>query len=584
MSLIPAKRPFRPRASPPSELPSPYLDLPAWLTCSELQSIPGDLRECLEQCLSEEPSQETLNLYLPTIRTIIFNLLNGLKQKQAAYKRLVQERTETPPPVQYHPPPSRPLDPPPPIVDPEYGSRLSARSNTPSNMSVGSGSPSSVISQLPAKLPSSQALAERARAGQPNRPPPPDAFRPPRRAAEQPRRDISPQNQMGHGHYSSGSGSGELPHLVRHQLSDNPVPSPSSSSSLSSQQNAPPPPPPPKPVPHPDRFSRDSLGKPVSRFSMDSEITNGSPGRSISTHSPPRGLASLSEDEDEQQPAPPAVVAPPLLPTLNLPSSTLGFGDVEPPSPPIEVPPETRATLAALGRSEALERRASKRFSSYTFNKLPGSPSRNNLAQGDSPQRPTRRGDRPPPMPALPEALASSNLGVSGADRERSKSPSPVLGLIPPQPEDEVKSSSASSKTSRSNSSSASQEGSVRILNTPESSDVGGLATPRPSHSPTAATSAPTSVFVFLQLGRQVKKTSLDLPVSLSSLRLLFMERFDYDPGVEDFPDVYIRDNATGLQFELEDLEELKENSLLTLNIEREPTFLKFSGTADEQH
>jgi len=48
------------------------------------------------------------------------------------------------------------------------------------------------------------------------------------------------------------------------------------------------------------------------------------------------------------------------------------------------------------------------------------------------------------------------------------------------------------------------------------------------------------------------------------------MEKFDYDPGVEDFPDVYIRDTATGLQFELEDVDELRDGSLLTLNIERE--------------
>jgi hypothetical protein len=48
------------------------------------------------------------------------------------------------------------------------------------------------------------------------------------------------------------------------------------------------------------------------------------------------------------------------------------------------------------------------------------------------------------------------------------------------------------------------------------------------------------------------------------------MERFEYDPGMEDFPDVYMRDTKTGVQFELEDMEDLKEGCVLSLNIERE--------------
>jgi hypothetical protein len=39
---------------------------------------------------------------------------------------------------------------------------------------------------------------------------------------------------------------------------------------------------------------------------------------------------------------------------------------------------------------------------------------------------------------------------------------------------------------------------------------------------------------------------------------------------MEDFPDVYIRDNRTGVQFELEDMGELKDGCMLCLNIERE--------------
>lgn len=79
-----------------------------------------------------------------------------------------------------------------------------------------------------------------------------------------------------------------------------------------------------------------------------------------------------------------------------------------------------------------------------------------------------------------------------------------------------------------------------------------------------------TSLSIFLQIGRRVKKATVELPASFSALRLLFMERFEYDPGLEDFPEVYIRDNRTGVQFELEEMEDLKEGCVLSLDIERE--------------
>lgn len=80
----------------------------------------------------------------------------------------------------------------------------------------------------------------------------------------------------------------------------------------------------------------------------------------------------------------------------------------------------------------------------------------------------------------------------------------------------------------------------------------------------------PKSVTAFLQLGRHVKKTTVELPLTMSSLRLLFMERFEYDPGMEDFPDVYIKDPKTGVQYELEDMDDVKDSCMLCLDIERE--------------
>jgi len=168
-------------------------------------------------------------------------------------------------------------------------------------------------------------------------------------------------------------------------------------------------------------------------------------------------------------------------------------------------------------------------------------------------------------MPPLPESLAPAPLGVSSLDR--SKTPSPVSGLAPPSgDESDSRSSPRSNRSERSDSSST---GSVRIIKTPDPVDIASQATPRPGAA-SPPTLSPAAVSIFLQIGRQVKKVKVDLPVSLSSLRLLFMEKFEYDPGVENFPDVYLRDHATGVQFELEDTDDMREGSLLSLDIERE--------------
>ncbi len=509
--------------------------------------MPQELRLCLEPALSEEPSQETLNKYLPTIRSIIFNLLNGLKQKQAAYKRLVAERqTDTPPNAASQLRPSTRLD----VTSDD---RLSSRSG---GSSQGSVSPASTSSQLPPRVPSSQALAERQRAGNPARPAPPDAFRPARMRvpdANQPRRSASPTSTIT-----------DAPQIKRHQLVENPVPSSPPAS------EAGPPPPPKATPPYADRFSRDSFGnpRPISRFSADSDLTNGSPIRSPTSRSPPTKAPSLPGS---------AAVAPPTLPTLNLPSA-LQLSDTPLDSPGAEtsslpdVPPETRATLAALGRSDALERRASKRFSSFTFNKmLPGSPGHQKAATVGSPQRPTRRAGAPP-MPPLPESVASSNLAsVSKEDgRDRAGSPLDSSYLHANGSDTAYTQDRSGSPASTGGDTST---GSVRVVRTPDPEDIIQQSTPRPGDTTvTSISPAPTtgSLSVFFQVGRQVKKASLELPVADSALRLSFMERFEYDPGVEDFPAIYIRDHRTGVQFELEDMEDLREGSLLSLNIERE--------------
>ncbi|KAM0752982.1 AIP3-domain-containing protein [Meredithblackwellia eburnea MCA 4105] len=75
-------------------------------------------------------------------------------------------------------------------------------------------------------------------------------------------------------------------------------------------------------------------------------------------------------------------------------------------------------------------------------------------------------------------------------------------------------------------------------------------------------------IHIFIQIGRNVKKVRLDSAPSIADLRVLFIERFQYNPGHADFPDIYLRDPAVGVQYELEDMSELKNGSVISLNID----------------
>ncbi|KAG8719875.1 Bud site selection protein 6 [Ceratobasidium sp. 394] len=73
---------------------------------------------------------------------------------------------------------------------------------------------------------------------------------------------------------------------------------------------------------------------------------------------------------------------------------------------------------------------------------------------------------------------------------------------------------------------------------------------------------------VFLQLESQVRKAEFEPGMTLAALRILFVEKFAYNPGLDNFPDIYIRDPTSQVMYELEDISEVKEKSLLSLNIE----------------
>ena len=303
-----------------------------------------------------------------------------------------------------------------------------------------------------------------------------------------------------------------------------------------------------------------------SRNSTPSQVTKES--LSSSKH-----VSSTGQEQDNQQPIPsPSLPVPASVKRYSLvdkPTSPTPVVVVDPsssiqdvtrassPPPPSETPlvdppPAVALSLAVLKINDVvLERRASKRFSVYNISKMTGaSTSRERSLRGHS-NHVNRRS-----VVASPANLTPNDLAVlTEADEEAAETSEELA---------------SSSRPQRSRSRSGAPD--------TEPPQVTGLpTTPEPIHDVGDSSSGqrrlPSSdssqITVFLQLGREVKKVQIEPGLTFSSLRVLFVDKFSYNPGLENFPAIYIRDPSGGVQYELENMDEVQEKCLLSLNIER---------------
>src|SRR5271170_2034197 len=132
-----------------NEVPAPNLNLtlpPLGISTdiddSDLSDIPSQLRQVLETCLARDASPRVLEIYLPKVREIVINLLQGLKRKQARYRARTQSTSTT----DDDPRKSLPPQSPPPQQQPQPQQRTSldkqpseseARRRSPSRKPVG---------------------------------------------------------------------------------------------------------------------------------------------------------------------------------------------------------------------------------------------------------------------------------------------------------------------------------------------------------------------------------------------------------------------------------------------------------------
>jgi len=476
--------------------------------------VPDDLRTVLEQCLAEDATPENLELYLPNVRQIITNLLQGLRGKQSIYRRIVSDHRH------------------------RSGGTDNDRPDSRSTRSSGTGRRENAH-----RSQGSRQITEDERSE--------TETVPSRRSAQSSRRrdpvTLSQQN-TGNSDFVGGF----APSIAEHPPNQ---PEEGFAEGQPSQSN--------------DYFTtsgeRSDRATPIP---MEPQDTEASSSRYISTgnvptspplppSSPPPVPANVKRyslvDRPVERPTnlAPTVVIEPSSPQFE----QNGPGSPPPPeTPPIDPPPPAVAkSLAALKSDVHLERRASKRFSIYNISKMTGASTTRERSIRGAASNPNRRS-----LAATGNLTANELAVLTEVDDDE------------PAPADKQE-HSLRRKISRSNTPDGKRVPAVPPLPTTpsRSPEPTSLAVDSSVLSQNQTPSDPSKITIFLQLGREVKKAVVDRAISFASLRVLFVDKFSYNPGLDNFPAIYIRDPASGVQYELEDTDDVKEKCLISLNIER---------------
>lgn len=554
---------------------------------SDLTSVPDDLRDCLERCLSEDASPQTLEIHLPRIREIIIGLLQGLKSKQAEYKQLVMQR------------------------------RASARSSKIKTERGAIVDSSTISSTIP----------EGSRLSSAN-------------GGEVVQRD-------GMGRSPTGAGATLFGDDVRKSISGKrPINAPpiteesaasiqrptSASSSRQSDQVRP-----------PHRRSKRETGE--SRTDNTDVSSIRSP-QSVATSnlftekdSTEAALGLVADNTQNNVSRSQTSNSLNGDTSHNVDDSRTALNEIGDAADP---------SVRALKSRDALERRASKRFSAYTFNKMgvglnqglgmssyglsgPGSAMSSPVAERVTVNTPSRGSVKRTGMTRSSSELQTADTPTKGPPRERSALASETItenvdlpsrkkgsrtsprhspkinqhALAPPLPMLKDQSNSSTESLPFVDAQSPQKEP-IELDNISERHPSSPIKIPpvpplpslqeqarldaahgvksanhrnvSGSRTPTASSwnaKQANSMSLYLQLGRQTKKVNVDLDptapfkgLSTGKLRMLFMDKFSYSPGKEDFPTIYVKDGHSGVTYELEDLSELTDGTVLTLNIE----------------
>ncbi|KAG6857451.1 hypothetical protein H0H87_003518 [Tephrocybe sp. NHM501043] len=478
---------------------------------AELMSVPDDLRNVLEQCLAEEATPDNLELYLPTVRRIITDLLTGLRGKQSVYRRL-QHRSDS---GSGH----------------KSGDSGSGHERTDSRSSRGERT-SKTRGEAGHRTQTSRTVTDGER---------PDRENTPRRSGQSSLSSKKVESNL------QGAVPSEDDRFVggfAPPILENSQPTPE----VEEENTA---------VPVDSRIKQ--------RIPSASDVHSpASPHRSLPSSPAPNPLAEKAPPTPAVQASvkryslvdkpmsPPAVVVEPSSPGQDFDSAS---ASPAPETPPPELPPAMANSLAALKKNDVLERRASKRFSTFNISKMTGSSTLR--------ERPGRSGHPNRRSFAASSALTPGELAVL---TEEGDDEGP-LGTTSTSLRHEG--SARSRSISRANTPEKRQDTPPvpKLPKTPHPPTTKELTHIPTDQSPDIPSDA-SKMTVFLQVGREVKKAVVEADISFASLRVLFVDKFSYNPGQDNFPAIYIRDPSSGVQYELEDTDEVKDKCLLSLNIE----------------
>lgn len=476
----------------------------------DLGPVPDLLRSILEETLSQDASQQSLEKYLPRIRDIIINLLHGLKKKQ---QRLRQRSNR------------------------EGGaesSRPPRHISTASTMSINTNL-TEQLEDVPSRNSSSRSFAQRQGSGDITGPDlPPRTTSAPGKTSPNRRTALSPQNSV-------------------------------------SQQHG----------------RQETMSNASGGSSMSSDTIQNIPV--IAPY--PEGDMMPAMEQDRSSP--------------------------EPPRPP----PKANDALSALQRGGDLERRASRRFSQYhiqkqlgpSLNGLPAIPpaqnspipnrgrdvreslnavrSRGSVAHSRAKSRTQRTGF---------ESSPNRDLEVRRISEENASQQDDLPPPSKPFADDEIDSPTIKTPEDKLAAPFSHGETLSATVNGPMEEPFALQGSFNPTEQPTTTLkrsvrdsvrqgreyTPPTSQYIpegspqpgkelvlFLQYKSKIKKFVLpdggDL--SIGRLQLAFIEKFNWNThnnGV-DLPEIYIQDPVSGVRHELEDLADIKERSVLVLNIEQ---------------
>ncbi|GKT56918.1 actin interacting protein 3 [Colletotrichum tofieldiae] len=277
------------------------------------------------------------------------------------------------------------------------------------------------------------------------------------------------------------------------------------------------------------------------------------------------------------------------------PSGEVNADSFPPPPPP---PKQQSSAFAALQKGGDLERRASRRYSQYQISKHLGSamngvpmlPSQNspipNRGRGEVREslravqtRETVRQSRISKQPQLDTSPARAPNRISEAPPAELPAGRPESPTIQ-TPEDKYPKPSATLKGPLSDDLPIMSPDDDRKPEPPskdEPKESPGVKTPEKKRDATflheQSPPLTTDLTLFLQYKSKVKKFVLPegySELSIGRLQLAFIEKFSWNTQANgaDLPEIYIQDPVSGVRHELEDLSDIKDRTVLVLNVE----------------